>query len=36
MFERLKELVSEFINGLKKREPELIPVPVRNQQRRFK
>lgn len=34
MFERLKELVSEFINGLKKKEPAL--VPVRNQQRRFK
>jgi len=34
MFERLKELVSEFINNLKKKEPAL--VPIRNQQRRFK
>jgi hypothetical protein len=33
MFERLKELISDFVNGLKKREPAL--VPVRNQQKRF-
>ena len=33
MFERLKELVSDFINSLKKKEPALIPV--RNQQKRF-
>jgi hypothetical protein len=34
MFERLKELVSEFLNGLKKKQPAL--VPVRNRQRRSK
>lgn len=34
MFERLKELVSDFINSLKKKEPAL--VPVRNQQKRFR
>lgn len=36
MFERLKELVSEFINNLKKKEPALVPVRNQNQQRRFK
>jgi hypothetical protein len=30
MFERLKELISNFVNGLKKKEPAL--VPVRNHQ----
>lgn len=35
MFERLKELVSDVINNLKKKEPALIPV--RNEQpKRFK
>jgi hypothetical protein len=34
MLKRLKELVSEFIDGLKKKEPAL--VPVRNPKRRFK
>jgi hypothetical protein len=34
MFERLKELVSDFVNGLKKKEPAL--VPVRNQQKRYR
>ncbi len=29
MFERLKELVSDFVNGLRKKTPAL--VPVRNQ-----
>lgn len=31
MFEKLKELVSDFIESLKKKEPAL--VPVRNQQK---
>ena len=33
MLEKLKDLVSDFINSLRKKEP--VYVPVRNQQKRF-
>jgi hypothetical protein len=35
MLERLRELVAELVNNLKKKEPALVPVPVKQGQHKI-